>query len=173
MRVTPERRVGRIHDQPAQPILRILGRGVGANQVLAALRDLGFGLHEIERRNLPGVDANLVLPRELLRELERALLNGDVRQGRLERPVRLLDRGHRLDDGLAEAKLGALLVPLGDDVLLPRRVDRAILQQRLRERDLNARLQARIEAADRVVRRRPRRVPRHAPCAGAPRQPLP
>ena len=34
-------------------------------------------------------------------------------------------------------------------------------------------LQARIEAADRIVRRCPRRVPREAPCAGAPRQPLP
>ena len=40
----PERRVGGIHDQPPQPILRILGRRVGANQVLAPLRDLGFRL---------------------------------------------------------------------------------------------------------------------------------
>ena len=154
-------------------ILGILGRGAGADQVLAPLRDLGFGLDEIERRNLSGIDANLVLPRELLRELERSLLNGDVRQRRLERPVRLLDRGHRLNDGLAEAKLGALLVSLRDDVLLPRGVDLAIPEQRLRERELDARLQARIEAADRIVGRRPRRVPRHAPRAGAPRQPLP
>ena len=75
----PERRVGRIHDQPPQTILRVPGGRVGANQVLAPLRDLGFRLDEIERRNLPGVDADLVLPRELLRELERSLLHGDVR----------------------------------------------------------------------------------------------
>ena len=49
----------------------------------------------------------------------------------------------------------------------------AVLQQRLRERDLEARLQARIEAADRIVGRGPRGVPRHAPRARAPRQPLP
>ena len=33
-------------------ILGVAGRGFGANQVLAALRDFGFGLHEIERRRL-------------------------------------------------------------------------------------------------------------------------
>ena len=146
---------------------------LGLNQVLAPLRDLGLRLHEIERRNLTGIDANLVLPRELLRELERALLHGDVGDRRLQRPVRLLDGRHRLDDRFAEAQLGAVPIPLRDDVLLARRVDLAILQQRLRERDLNARLQVRIEAADRVVRRRPRGVPRDAPRAGAPRQPLP
>ena len=79
-----------------------------ANQVLAPLRDFGFRLHEIERRDLAGVDADPVLPRELLRELERALLHGDVGERRLQRPVRLLDRRHRLDDRLAEAQLGAL-----------------------------------------------------------------
>ena len=59
-------------------ILRILRDRPGADQVLAPLRDLGFGLHEIERRNLAGIDPHLVLPRELLGELQRALLNGDV-----------------------------------------------------------------------------------------------
>ena len=133
----PQRRVRRIGDQPSQPILGIPGKGVGANQVLPPLRDLGLRLHQIERRNLTGLDANLVLPGELLCELERSLLNGDVRQSRLERPVRLLDRGHRLNDRLAEAKLGALVVSAGDDDLLSRNVDRAIPQQRLRERELD------------------------------------
>jgi hypothetical protein len=55
-------------------------KGVGAIRFSAPLRDLGLGLHQIERRNLTRLDANLVLPRELLRELERSLLNGDVRQ---------------------------------------------------------------------------------------------
>jgi hypothetical protein len=65
------------------------------------------------------------------------LLNGDVRQGRLERPVRLLDRGHSLNDRFAETKLGALVVSPGDDDLLSGRVDLPIPQQRLRERELN------------------------------------
>ena len=84
----PERRVGRIHDQPSQAILCVGGRRVGANQVLAPLRDLGFRLHQIERRDLPGVDTDLVLACELLRELERALLNGDIRHRGFQRPVR-------------------------------------------------------------------------------------
>src|SRR6185295_13527651 len=113
-----------------------------------------------------------VLPRELLRELERSLLHTHVGDRRLERPVRLLDGGDGLYDRFAEAELGAFLIPLGDDVLLPRGVDRAIPQQRLRERDLDARLQTRIEAAERVVGGRPRRVPRDAPRTGAPLQSL-
>ena len=135
----PERGVVRIHDQPAQRVLRVLGRGPCANQILAPLRDFGLRLDEIERRNLPGVDADLVLARELPRQIERSLLNGDVRERRLQRPVRLLDRGDGLHRRLAEPQIRALLVALRDDVLRAGRVDGAVLQQRLRKRELEVR----------------------------------
>ena len=127
----PECRIGGIHDEPPKTILRVLGRGVGSNQIFAPLRNLGFRLDEIERRNLPGIDTDFVFARELLRKFERSLLNGDIGHGGLERPVRLLDRRNRLNDRLAEAELRALLVSLRDDVLLSRGVDRPILEQRL------------------------------------------
>ena len=50
-----------------QRVLGISGCRVGADQVVAPLRDLGFRLNEVERRDLSGVDAHLVLARQLLR----------------------------------------------------------------------------------------------------------
>ena len=101
-RVAPERRVGRIHDQPAQTIFGVSRRRARLNQVLAALRDFGLRLDEIERRDLAGIHADPVLARELLRELERPLLHADVGDRRLQRPVRLLDGRDRLDDAIRE-----------------------------------------------------------------------
>ena len=86
--------VGRVHDQPAQRVLGIPGGGLRANQVLLAIRDFGLRLDEIERRRLADADARLVLAHEILREIERALLHGDVRRERLVGPIRLLDARH-------------------------------------------------------------------------------
>ena len=65
------------------------------------------------------------------RELERSLLHDDVGARRLERPVGILHRGHRLHDRFAETQVGALLVPLRNRVLVARGVDRPVAQQRL------------------------------------------
>ena len=113
-----------------------------------------------------------ILRRQLLGQLQRPLLHGDVRAQRLQGPVGLLHRRDRADDGFAELQLGARFVPLRDQVLLPRHVDLPIADQRLRERDLEPGLQAGIEAVQRAVAGRPRRVPRDAPRAVAPRHAL-
>src|SRR4029079_4104293 len=112
--------------------------------MLAARGDLGFGLNEIEWWILPGIDTHLVLPCQLLGELERLLLNGNVRQSRLEGPIRLLHRRDGLDRRFAESEIGAFEVPLRDDELLPRRINRPVLEQRLGVRDLKPRLKAGI-----------------------------
>ena len=52
----------------------------------------------------------------------------------------MLDRRDGLDERLPETQLRRVLVAPGDDMLLPRRIDRAILQERLRKRELNPRL---------------------------------
>ena len=100
----PERDVGRIHDQPAQRVFGVGRHGIGADQVLAPLRDFGFGLHEIERRDLAGIDPHLVFARQLLRQLERPLLHRHVGARRLQRPVRLLDGGDGLDGRLRKRR---------------------------------------------------------------------
>ena len=129
-------------------IFRVASGRVGANQRLPTLSDFSFRLDQIDGRRIAGLHARPVLPRELLRDVERSLLHGHVRGRGLQRPVGLLDGGDGLDGGFAELELGALLILLGDEVLVSRGVDRAVLQQRLRERDLKARLQAGIEAAE-------------------------
>jgi hypothetical protein len=148
----PEADVLGVDDQTSQRILRVVGGGVRADQVLAALCDLRLRLHEVDRRDVAGIDADLVLTSQLAREIERTLLHIDVGARRLQRPVGLLDGGHRLDDGFAKPQIGAVLIALGDGVLVAGRVDGAILQQRLRERELETGLQRRVEARERVVR---------------------
>ena len=168
----PERRVRGIHDEATQPILGISRGCVRADQVFAALRHFGFGLQKVERRRLADIDARLILPRKLLRKLERALLQCDVGERRLERPIRLLHCGRRLDDRLSNPQLGAFEIAPRDDRLLAREIHLAIFQQRLRHRQLEAGLQSGIEARQRIVGRLARRVPRQVPAARAPGQPL-
>ncbi len=127
----PERRVAGIHDETPETILGVLRDGLGANQVLATLRHLRLGLHEIQRRHLPDGHARTILADEILGQLERPLLHADIGDRGLERPVRELDRRDRLHDRFAESQLGALLATPGDDVLMPRHVDRAVLEERL------------------------------------------
>ena len=66
----PERRVGRIHDQPAQPIFGVVGGGGRANEALTAIGDFRLDLHQIERRRLADPHAHAVLRGQLLRELQ-------------------------------------------------------------------------------------------------------
>jgi len=162
----------RVHDQTAQTIFAVLCGGAGANQAFASIGDLGLDLHQIERRRLADANTDLVLLGELLRQIERALLQRDVGPQRLQRPIRLLDRRHRLDDRFAKAEFGAFLAPLRDDDLLTCGIDLPIAQQRLGERELNARLDARIEAVQRAVARRSSGIPRDAPGSRSPRHAL-
>ena len=74
---------------------------VRADQIFAALCDLGLGLKQIERRRLADIDARLVLAHQLLGQLERPLLHRDVGERRLECPIRLFHGRSRLDYRLA------------------------------------------------------------------------
>ena len=167
----PERRVGRIHDEPPQPIFGVASRCGRADQSLPAGRHLGFGLHQVERRRLADVHARAVLPYEIFRELERALVDGDVRLRGLERPVRGFHGRGGLSGRLAHADLGVRQVSLRDDVLHAGGIQLSIPEQRLRKRHLQARLEARLERREQAVGGRAGRVPRGAARA-APLEPL-
>ena len=153
-------------------ILRVTRTRVGPNQVFSSLCDFGFRLHEIDRRCLPDVHSRLVLTHQFLCQRERALLNRHIRQGRLERPIGLLDRRNGLDERLPETQLRRVLVAPGNDMLLPRRIDRAILEERLREREQipDSKLGSKL-ASGFVVDVRD--IPRHAPRPATPRHSLP
>ena len=167
----PERRVGRIDDQPPQPILGVVGRRRRAR--IRFSRRCATSASACTRSSggiWPASHADVVLraPAPRASSSDRCCTVTFATR-RLQRPVRLLHRRDRLHDRFAEPQLGALLVPLRDDVLLPRRRRSCGPAAAAARTRAGARLQARIEAADRAVRRRPRGVPRHAPRAGAPR----
>ena len=67
----------RIDDENPQLILRLADLRLRDDQALAPLRDFGPRRHEIERRRLPDVNARPVVALQLLRQLERSLLDRD------------------------------------------------------------------------------------------------
>ena len=153
---------------------RVVGGGARANQVLAAVGHLGFGLHEIDRRRLAE-------PRRARRSRfascsassQRALLHG--RRSRAapstsSTPASRPRRCRRPSRGTAAPSSPRCASRSGTAARAASIF--AVADQRLRERDLESRLQARIEAVERTVAGRPRRVPRDAPRAVAPRHAL-
>ncbi len=141
-----------IHDQPPQLILGVVGGGVRRESGSRAaarprLRPARDRAAESGRHRRGSGSAARAPPRARASAAERRRW----RRVALSVQYACLTAATVWTDRFAEAQLGALLIPLRDDVLLARRVDLAIPEQRLRERDLNARLQVRIEAADRTV----------------------
>ena len=53
----PERRVGRVHDEPAQMVFSVLGGRRRADQILTSLGHFRFRLNEIDRGRLSEIDA--------------------------------------------------------------------------------------------------------------------
>ena len=83
---------------------------------------------------------------ELLRELQRLPLHGEVVDGEDEIPIGVLDvaRGDR--DRLLQLHVGDLAVLPADEHLLARRVDLEVAQQRLRVVERDRRVELRVEA---------------------------
>ena len=82
-----------------------MGRGLRGREVLAARRRFGLGLHNVERRQRPNLDARLIIGDQFVGQFGRALrhLDGALREDQV--PVRIADVRQRLRNRRARALL--------------------------------------------------------------------
>ena len=134
----PEIRPLGIEDQQPELILRLAHLGLRDDQALAPLRDFRARRHQVERRRLADVDTRLVVPLELLRQIQRPLLDRDRGPRQHQVPVGALRIGRQRQPELLQADVGDPLVTLRRRDLRSHRIDLEIAQQRLRDDRLTA-----------------------------------
>mgnify|MGYP003693942007 CR=1 FL=1 len=111
-----------IDDETPQPIFRVLRRRVGADHASPALRDLGFRLNEIERRDLPGRRPGLCSGARALPPAPAiAACTATFATVALSVQCACLTAATVCTIGLAETQLRALLIAFRDDAAVSRR----------------------------------------------------
>ena len=82
-------------DEGAQRIFGAGDGGLGHDHRFLALRDLGFGLHDVDRRHGADLDPGAVLLQRALRQVERQALHVEAVQREHQVPVGVLHRARR------------------------------------------------------------------------------
>ena len=139
-------------DQLLHLILRLNFRVCRCDVLHAAIGHLGFGLDNVNRRQCPNPDLNLIIGERLLRQIHRPLLDLDIFSRKHEIPVPPLRLRYQIDELSLKLGLRDFLVILCDPNL-PSIVHAAVVfQQMLAERIAQKTRVGGIERVESAVR---------------------
>ena len=125
---------------------------LGDDQRFAARSDFRFRLQHIDRRHRADFHLDLVVPQQVLREVEGLLRHFVAAEGEGEIPVGVLHIAEDIEDALFELVARPPLAVPGHDDLPPFGIGGEVLEERLRDRRVQDALEPGVECGELAVR---------------------